>query len=539
VGAHDLERRAEIARILPDAARRLGETLEPERVYARFHGLLGDVVAHDGIVVSSYEDADGLIRCEYAWVEGNAVDPATLPPLPLNRDGGGMQSRVIVSGEPLLENDVRERVRQADGTFYNVDREGNVQKIPDTGPAGTSAAMMVPVKDEGRVVGVVQLMRDDGQYTHDDLELFEGLVGQMGAAVRNARLREERSRLEAAEAAASARAAERERAARVLEVAGAGIFLVDADGAVALWNRAAEVAIGSPAEGVHGKPVASVLPGWDALAERIPVADEASAARAVTLPVDVDGRDLWLSFVAVRSADGVVYAFRDVTVERRLDEEKSDFVATISHELRTPMAAVYGAAQTLLRRDIVFAPERARELLEMIASQATRLSQITEEVLLTTRIDRDEVRVEREPVDVAELVRTTVQAFAPERPVDVAVEPAVPAASGDRDRIQQVLVNLLDNALKYGEPPVHVDVTAANGAVRIAVADQGPGIPRADQERIFEKFFRGDPHLSRSPGGTGLGLYISRELTHRMGGSLDVRSEPGSGATFVVELPPA
>jgi signal transduction histidine kinase len=175
----------------------------------------------------------------------------------------------------------------------------------------------------------------------------------------------------------------------------------------------------------------------------------------------------------------------------------------------------------------------------MIASQATRLSQITEEVLLTTRIDRDEVRVAREPVDVAELVRTTVQAFAPERPVDVAVEPDVPAASGDRDRIQQVLVNLLDNALKYGEPPVHVHVTAANGAVRIAVADQGPGVPRADQERIFEKFFRGDPHLSRSPGGTGLGLYISRELTHRMGGSLDVRSEPGSGATFVVELPPA
>src|SRR4029077_1757623 len=110
VGAHDLERRAEIARILLDAARRLGETLEPGRVYARFHELLGDVVAHDGIVVSSYDHTDGLIRCEYAWGEGNAVDPATLPPLPLNRDGG-MQSRVIVTGEPLLENDVRERVR--------------------------------------------------------------------------------------------------------------------------------------------------------------------------------------------------------------------------------------------------------------------------------------------------------------------------------------------------------------------------------------------------------------------------------------------
>jgi two-component system phosphate regulon sensor histidine kinase PhoR len=539
VRAHDLERRAEIARILLDAARRLGETVEPERVYARFHELLGDVVAHDGIVVSSYDEADGLIRCEYAWVEGNAVDPATLPPLPLNRHGGGMQSRVIVTGEPLLENDVRELVQQASGTFYNVDREGNVEKIPDSGPAGTEAAMMVPVKHEGRVVGVVQLMRDVGEYTRDDLELFEGLVGQMGAAVRNAKLQEERSRLVAAEAAASARAAEWERAARVLEVAGDGIFLVDGDGAVALWNHAAEAATGIPAERAHGRPVTDVFAGWAALAERIPVADDAREAGAVTLPIEREGGDLWLSFVAVRSADGVVYAFRDVTMERRLDEEKSDFVATISHELRTPMAAVFGAAQTLLRRDVVFQPERARELLEMIASQATRLSQITEEVLLTTRLDRGDLRVEREPVDLGELVRATVLTLAPEPAIAVEVEPGVPSATGDRDRIQQVLVNLLDNALKYGDSPIRVHVAAANSAVRVAVADAGPGIPRADQERIFEKFFRSGPELSRAVGGTGLGLYISRELTQRMGGSLDVRSEPGSGATFVVELPAA
>jgi PAS domain S-box-containing protein len=325
----------------------------------------------------------------------------------------------------------------------------------------------------------------------------------------------------------------------VLEVAGDGIFLVDGDGAVALWNDAAEAATGIPAEQARGRPVTAVFAGWAALAERIPVADDAREAGAVTLPVEREGGDLWLSFVAVRSADGIVYAFRDVTMERRLDEEKSDFVATISHELRTPMAAVYGAAQTLLRRDVVFEPERARELLEMIASQATRLSQITEEVLLTTRLDRGELRVEREPVDLGELVRATVLTLAAEPAIAVDVEPGVPPATGDRDRIQQVLVNLLDNALKYGDAPIRVCVAAANSAVRVAVADAGPGIPRADQERIFEKFFRSGPELSRAAGGTGLGLYISRELTQRMGGSLDVRSEPGSGATFVVELPAA
>jgi two-component system OmpR family sensor kinase len=113
------------------------------------------------------------------------------------------------------------------------------------------------------------------------------------------------------------------------------------------------------------------------------------------------------------------------------------------------------------------------------------------------------------------------------------------AATGDADRIQQVLVNLLDNAVKYGGGAVTVRVEQANGTVRIEVADSGPGIAPADQQRIFEKFYRGDPHLTRAPSGTGLGLYISRELVERMGGRLDVHSQPGAGATFVVELPRA
>lgn len=116
-----------------------------------------------------------------------------------------MQSRVIVTGEPLLENDVAKRVQQPGGTYYNVDREGHIAKIPDAGPARTSAAMMVPVKQGGTVVGVVQLMRDRGQYTLRDLELFSSLVGLMHSAVRNARLQAERARLEAIAAAERAR----------------------------------------------------------------------------------------------------------------------------------------------------------------------------------------------------------------------------------------------------------------------------------------------------------------------------------------------
>jgi signal transduction histidine kinase len=540
VNTRELERKAEVATLLLDAARQFGESVEPERVYERFHQLLADVVTHDGIVVSSYDERDDMIRCEYAWVEGNLIDPTTLPPLLLNPEGG-MQSRVIVSGEPYLFNDVVERVQNVAGEYYNVDREGTIQKIPESGPSGTTAAMMVPVKHEGRVVGVVQLMTDHGEYTPEQLELCEGLVAQMAAAVRNARLQKERRRLEAAEAAARAVAAEREQAAQVLEAVGDGIFLLDSAGVVRLWNRAAELASGVGAADVLGHCLADAVPEWPGLAARIPVAEGGRVPEPVTLPVDIGGRDLWLSFVAVRSAAGVVYAFRDLTRERRLDQEKNDFVATISHELRTPMAAVYGAAETLLRREGVLTPEQKRQLVEMIAAQASRLSQITEEVLLTNQLDRGELRVEREPVDVVDVVRRTVEAMESQLPdpvvIDVALPPELGAASADPDRIQQVMVNLLDNAVKYGGSPVRVRVDGADSQVRISVVDSGPGIAADDQERIFEKFYRSDPQHARTPGGTGLGLYISRELVRRMGGRLGVSSPPGSGATFVVELP--
>jgi PAS domain S-box-containing protein len=543
VNRREVERKAEIAELLLDAARQLGESLEPELVYERFHELLKAVVQHDGLVVSSYDERDGLIRCEYAWVEGNIVDPSTLPPLPLNLEGGGMQSRVIVSARPLLFNDVAERVHEPKGTYYNVDREGTVQKLPDTGPVGTSAAMMVPVTHEGGVVGVVQVMSDSGEYTAEQLELLDGLVAQMAAAVRNARLQKERRRLEAAEAAALAVATEREQAANVLEAVGDGIFLLDGEGIVRLWNRAAELVTGLVADDVCNSPLSSVLPNWDALAARIPMTDRGSGAVSATLPVAVPGRDLWLSFVGVRSSDGVVYTFRDVTSERRLEDEKRDFIATISHELRTPMAAVYGAAETLLHRGDELPPHRRQELLEMIAAQASRLSQITERVLLTTQLDRGELALERQPVDVAELARASVDALRSQLPDDMSVEvdvaPGVGRASGDADRLQQVLVNLVDNAAKYADGPVTVHVEQTDGMIRICVADRGPGIALAEQERIFEKFYRADPQLTRAPSGTGLGLYISRELIQRMGGHLEVRSRPGAGSTFVVELPSA
>jgi signal transduction histidine kinase len=526
--------------LLLEAARYLGETLEPGRVYDRFHELLTDSIHHDGVVVSDYDEGDGMIRCEYAWVEGNRLDPSILPPLPYNPEGG-MQSRVIATGEPLLVNDVVERVKGS-GTFYNVERDGTVRKVPDTGPPGTQAAMMIPVRHEGRVVGVVQLMSDGDPYTQEHLELAEALVTLMGAAVRNARLHRSAQAATAARIRAEAVAAEREQAASVLEAVGEGIFLVDGEGIVRLWNRAAVLVTGRRSDDVRGRPIGGVLPGWEAIVDQIPVVAGGAPPASVALPVELEGRELWLSFVAVRSAEGVVYAFRDVTSERGLERAQSEFIATVSHELRTPMAGIYGAAQTLLRQDVEFSPEDRRRLLEIIATQAVRLSQITEEVLIASRLDSDELPVGRERVDVAGLAAQAVEAIRSHLPdgttVELAVDEPVEPAFGDPDRLNQVLVNLLDNAVKYspGGGRVTVSVAGRLDAVRFSVADEGVGIPVSEQERVFEKFYRLDSEVTRAGGGTGLGLYITRELVRRMGGRIAVSSEPGVGSTFTVDL---
>jgi len=242
----------------------------------------------------------------------------------------------------------------------------------------------------------------------------------------------------------------------------------------------------------------------------------------------------------VQSAAGVIYAFRDLSEEVRLEEEKSDLAATISHELRTPMAAVYGAATTLLHRENELDRDHRRKLLEMVATEAKRLADITEEVLLTSQIDRGDVRVVQQPIDVADVVRSTIAAMESQLRavrVDLEIPLELPAAAGDADRLRQVLVNLLDNAVKYSDAErVSIHVAVANGQVSIAVSDEGRGIAVADQQRIFEKFYRADPHMQHAPSGTGLGLYIARELTQRMGGSLALTSEPGRGSIFTVAL---
>jgi signal transduction histidine kinase len=165
---------------------------------------------------------------------------------------------------------------------------------------------------------------------------------------------------------------------------------------------------------------------------------------------------------------------------------------------------------------------------------------VTEEVLLASSLDRGELRVDATRVEIDEVVRETVDAMRSQVPAEIVLElgeTRAGAAVGDRHRVQQVLVNLIDNAAKYSRGGrIAVSAERANGTVRVAVEDEGIGIPAGEQRRIFEKFYRIDPQLTASPSGTGLGLYVCRELIERMGGRIGVSSEPGRGSTFSFEL---
>jgi two-component system phosphate regulon sensor histidine kinase PhoR len=339
---------------------------------------------------------------------------------------------------------------------------------------------------------------------------------------------------------------QRDRAERVLAHLGDGVFVVDADGTVRLWNKAAEAITGLRSAEVCGRRAEDSIPGWPTIATFVPVADRPGqrepSTSSETVPVDVAGRELWLSFEAVALDEHTVYAFRDATHDHRLEELRSQFVATISHEIRTPLASLHGAALTLREHDDLPAQTRD-DLLEMIAEQSNRLANLVEEILVAGQLDSGSLSIVVDSFDAEELVHGVVAAVQSrvegERTIDVVVPPAVPKVHGDPERTRQVLLNLLDNAVKYSPSRgrIEVGLEAVDDRLRFTVRDEGHGIPVGERERIFDKFYRLDPDQRRGIGGTGLGLYICRELVRSMHGQIWVESDPGEGTVFGFELP--
>jgi len=337
------------------------------------------------------------------------------------------------------------------------------------------------------------------------------------------------------------------RHSHVLEHVGDGVFVVDRNHVVQFWNLAAERITGITHVRAVGRHARTLLGGWEEVAPSIPVAGAGRPKRQLArmLPFEVGGRELWLSLCGVDVGDATVYSFQDRTDERVVDKLKDDFVATASHELRTPLAAIYGAAKTLERPEPLD-PGGADELISIITTESERLARVIDDILYASHLDSGRLRLATESIDPAVFAQEVVDSMQRQElgGVTLAFEPPageLPGVDVDPSKLRRVLQNLLENAIKYSPDggPVVVRVDVENDRVRLTVRDEGLGIPRPEQERIFEKFYRADPQLARGVGGSGLGLYICRELVQRMGGEIGVESEPGRGSTFTVELPPA
>ena len=394
---------------------------------------------------------------------------------------------------------------------------------------GMASAMVVPLAAAGRRFGGMMLVSSDPERLYDegDLEFAKHLGRRAAVAVDNARL------YRAAE--------ERARAAIAVEHVADGVMLLDRDGIVRLWNPAAEDITGLAAAEIVGNPASETFARWDSIAELSGTTD----VRPETRPVELEGRELWLSITGVEFEDGRVFAFRDLTAERAVEALKSDFVSTVSHELRTPLAAIYGAALTLRRDDVRLGEPQRSGLLEVIASESDRLARIVNDILWASRLESGAMQMTIETCDGVAIAQSVVEAarhyIPPTVDLGFEVPEDAPAIAADPDKVRQVLTNLVDNAVKYSPDGGQVTMVVSVGGsrMRFAVKDEGLGVPPAEHRRIFEKFYRLDPDLTRGVGGTGLGLYISRELLERMGGRIWVESSGAGGSTFVAELPVA
>lgn len=380
-----------------------------------------------------------------------------------------------------------------------------------------------------------RIPREEGSEPRDEL-------GRLASALRDA--------AEGVERRVAAIAEDRTRFSAVLSGMVEGVLVLDRGGRILLLNPAMERMLGARADDVIGhhwldvvrhhelnELIRTVILRGDPRTADITLAD-AGGTRAFTVQGSV-----------ARRPNGenedlrAVFVFHDVTALKKLERVRSDFIANVSHELRTPLTSIIGYLEALLdgaQHD----PAQREEFLRIINTHADRLRALVNDLLQLSQIESGEYRWRRESVDLAALATRSVDAVLPlahRKRIVVQSVSGVPALHviADEEKLTQVMLNLLDNAVKYTQDGgvVEVTVDARDDQVVICVKDTGMGIPPADLSRIFERFYRVDRARSRELGGTGLGLSIVKHIVEAHGGSVAVESRLGQGSAFTVTIP--
>jgi PAS domain S-box-containing protein len=371
----------------------------------------------------------------------------------------------------------------------------------------------------GKPYGALYALYSRRKLSHVELELLELLAGHAGVALTNAMAFEEVVRQRAHERA-------------VIDGSADGIAVLDEAGLVRQWNPAAHRITGMAALAAIGKPPPFPLPDPGAmLTHKLP-----------------NGRWLDVLCTALAGGEELVIDFRDVTAAKELEEAKDLFLATTSHELRTPITVVQGFASTLASRWDQLADSERRDAVRIIAERAGSLSRLVEQLLLGSRAGADQLPVSNGPFDLGAVLRGAVIAFQPlsdKHHVVAGIPADLPAASGDTMATDIIIGQLLENAIKYspdgGAISVRAQVTAGAGGdwIEVTVEDEGIGIADGDHERIFDRFFQGEAGDRRRFGGVGIGLFIVRRLAEAQNGEISASSRPSGGTAMCLRLPVA
>jgi PAS domain S-box-containing protein len=416
--------------------------------------------------------------------------------------------------------------------------------VDDRLPSGWARAILVPLDADDRRIGFIVLAtRRRGAFGASELVLLTPLASALAVALRNAehlgQLVEETNKLKA-----------------VVDQSSDGIVVLDHEGRVQLWNPAMTRLSGTAASEALGAPLATLLnareadgsPG-DAFDKGRRLLSPESPHATVELDIvrpDNEQRSVRCSHAAMFDAGTLVrdvVIVHDLTRERRADRLKTDFVATVSHELRTPVTPIKGYADLLQRRWDTMPPEKRMHCLDVIAERAAHLARLVEDVLLASRMSTEDQPVRPVHTQVADLTSLAKRALhdfgsAAER-LRLITPPSPVPVSCDPTRALQVLTNLVGNALKFSpaDSPVDVTVSSGDGVATVKVADAGRGLPEDQLERIFEKFHRVEDPMVMTTSGTGLGLFIARNLARAMNGDITAQSTLGVGSVFTFILP--
>jgi PAS domain S-box-containing protein len=545
-----------------------------QRILSDVSRVLLDYVGPDDIeplrrIVHQVTDAMANDWCAFALVQpdGTLKNVATYHPDPRQRelekkldalvpprqwDAGPAELNPLLQKRPIVTEEITEEMVRA-----AVPSEEAFQALKEI---GLTSAIAVPMFDGPKPLGRL-LLASTGKgkrYSRDDVDFAYSLAGRAALAVRNARLVGELARQRDIQTRERSEADRRFAELRaVVDSDPNGIALFDADGVLRMASRRIEEIFGLPLramygqrfEGIYRQKLAQVVAqDREAMLERV---RDIFANRETRAHDEIElerPRHRWLtrSSVPVRGASGeylgrlVVYV--DVTDQRELDRQRSDFLTVAAHELRTPLTPLSMYLQSIERR-LKRGQPLAGDLVSKARRQVERLGRLVEDLLDISRLESRRMQLSSADVELNELADDVVADFrAQTRNHDILLRrtAGVPiVVEGDRERLEQVLVNLIANAIKYTPQGgrITVSVQRAGAEARISVQDPGIGIPEEEQPRLFQRFFRAANATTRHYSGLGIGLFVAHEIVHRHGGCFEVRSELGKGSTFTFYLP--